>query len=130
MILLLFLENKKIRLVKAIILNGVEITIGSKIKYIDDRKLYENCSEIILPKLGHIYTVRGFSYKGFYLEEIINDDIQWIDKNGKVDSISEPGFGSWRFEPYIPLQKKATINCSFEKIVEERLEILKPIVVT
>ncbi len=112
---------------KTIILNGVKITIGSKVRYIDDTNLYEGFTNIILPKLGKIYTVRGFSYKGFYLEEIINDDIQWIDENGNVDSISEPGFGSWRFEPYKPLQKKVTINCKFEKIVEERLEISNPI---
>ena len=111
---------------KSVVLKGIKINIGSKVRFIDDRNLYEDCDGVIFPEIGKVYTVRGFSIKGFFLEEIINDDIEWLDENGQTDSISEPGFGSWRFEPYQPMRKKITINCSFEKIIEERLDIKIP----
>jgi len=110
---------------RTIILKGVEIKIGSKVKFIDNFDLYEDSTKINKPELGKVYTVNGFSKKGFFLKEIKNDIFEWRDEFGNTN-LSEPGFGSWRFEPYQPLQKKVEINCSFEKILEERIEILAP----
>jgi len=108
---------------RTIILKGVEITIGSKVKFIDDFDLYEDIENVNKPELGKVYTVSGYSKKGFYLKEIKNEIIEWNDTNGQ-NYLYEPGFGSWRFEPYQQLQKKVEINCSFEKIVEEKIDVV------
>ena len=80
-------------------LNKNDVKIGESIRFIDDSNLYEGISFIIRPEIGKVYTVRGYSEKGFYLEEIKNIDIEWINgETREVDSVCEPGFGAWRFE--------------------------------
>jgi hypothetical protein len=80
-------------------LNKNDVKIGESIRFIDDSNLYEGISFIIRPEIGGIYTVRGYSEKGFYLEEIKNKDIEWTNEiTGEVTIVCEPGFGSWRFE--------------------------------
>lgn len=80
-------------------LNKFDVKIGESIRFIDDTKLYEGITIIKLPEIGKVYTVRGYSEKGFYLEEIKNIDIEWINvETREVDSVCEPGFGAWRFE--------------------------------
>jgi hypothetical protein len=80
-------------------LNKHDVKIGESIRFIDDTDLYEGISFIKIPEIGKIYTVRGYSEKGFYLEEIKNIDIEWINEETReVSSVCEPGFGSWRFE--------------------------------
>jgi hypothetical protein len=80
-------------------LNKFDVKIGESIRFIDDTNLYEGITIIKLPEIGKVYTVRGYSEKGFYLEEIKNIDIEWINgETREVDSVCEPGFGAWRFE--------------------------------
>jgi hypothetical protein len=115
---------------KSVILNGQKITIGSKVRYVNNKDLYpsDKKNEIIKPRIGKVYTVRGFTHEnGFYLEEIVNKVIDWFP-NGKYESTCEPGFGVWRFEPYVPLYDNVEIECEFEKVVEEKIE--KPVKVS
>lgn len=118
---------------KTIILNGQEITIGTKLRFIDDRNLYPDNRDIIkIPELGEIYTVRGFNdIGGIYLKEIKNQHINFVNSEGKTDNISEPGFSIRRFEPAQTLSKKKSIakkkivQIEILPVVEERLEIVK-----
>jgi hypothetical protein len=112
---------------KSVILNGQEITIGSKVRFIDDRELYPNSRDSIkIPKLGEVYTVRGFTdVGGFYLEEIKNTYIKFVNSKNEVDSVAEPGFGIKRFEVAQPLRKKKIVQIEILPIVEERLEITR-----
>ena len=118
---------------KTVILNGQEITIGTQLRFIDDRNLYPDNRDIIkIPELGEIYTVRGFNdIGGIYIEEIKNQDINFVNSAGKTDNISEPGFSIRRFEPAQTLSKKKSIakkkivQIEILPVVEERLEIVK-----
>ncbi len=112
---------------KSVILKGQEIKIGSKIRFIDDKNLYVGAkSNIIKPQIGVVYTVRGFtSVGGFYLEEIKNQQIEWLDVAGRVEDKSEPGFAVYRFEPASPLRKEKSekiVKIKIEPIIEERID--------
>ena len=57
---------------KSIILKGQEIKIGSKVRFVNNSDLYtfDKIGEISKPRLGRVYTVRGFTDKdGFFLEQ-------------------------------------------------------------
>lgn len=106
---------------KSVILNGQTITIGSKIRFIDDRDLYTQATaQINKPKLGEIYTVRSFAKNGsFLLEEVKNEEFQF-----EIPSFfGEPGFAIRRFEPTQPIKKKKIVQIEILPMVEERLEI-------
>lgn len=109
---------------KTVILKGQEIKIGSQVRFVNDTNLYVGVEGVIKPVLGQVYTVRGFSEpNGFYLEEVKNIDFEWTSPNGDVDSVSEPGFAVWRFEPATPLgemsiDEKALVE-EFSKILEQ-----------
>lgn len=110
---------------KSIILKGQEITIGSKIRFVNNKDLYtfDKIGQISKPRLGRVYTVRGFTDKeGFFLEEIKNPVLDWHDSSGRFTQKGEPGFAAWRFDPYTPLYKNVKIECEFEKVVEEKIE--------
>jgi hypothetical protein len=124
---------------KSIILKGVEVKIGDKVRFIDNRNLYtedyDGFNNIIKPELGKIYSVRGFTNNnGFYLDEIVNSLIQTAAMGYTFEV--EPGFGIYRFEPANPLvleveallksKKKVNITISPEIIetLEERLELV------
>ena len=67
---------------KTVILNGQEIKIGTKLRFIDDRNLYTDNRDIIkIPELGEIYTVRGFNDIGGMLLQLRADS----STNGMVD---------------------------------------------
>lgn len=116
---------------KSIILKGQEIKIGSKVRFVNNSDLYtfDKIGKISKPRLGRVYTVRGFTDKdGFFLEEIVNPVLDWHDASGRFSQKGEPGFAAWRFEPYTPLYENVKIDCEFEKVVEEKIE--KPSKVT
>jgi hypothetical protein len=109
---------------KTIILKGQEIKVGSQVRFIDDRHLYDECEGIVKPEVGKVYTVRAFTkLNGFYLEEVKNDERNWVNDQGEVDDFAEPGFAAWRFEPAQPLRKKKIVNIEILPMVEERLEL-------
>jgi hypothetical protein len=111
---------------KTIILKGQEIKIGSKVRFVNDKDLYSITPSVIKPKLGQVYTVRGFSDKGgFLLEEIKNVIHIWTNESGEADGASEPGFAAHRFEPTEPLRKKKIVQIKIHALVEERLDIQK-----
>jgi hypothetical protein len=109
---------------KTIILKGQEIKVGSQVRFIDDRHLYDDCEGIVKPVVGQVYTVRGFTkLNGFLLEEVKNVDHRWTNDEGEIDDVAEPGFAAWRFEPGQPLRKKKIVNIEILPMVEERLEL-------
>lgn len=109
---------------KTIILKGVEIKKGSKVRFINDKDLYTGIEGIIKPEIGGIYTVRDINEKGgFLLKEIINDDFEWYLPSGELDIVAEPGFASRRFEPQLPLRKKVKVNIEILPEVKETLYI-------
>ncbi|MCE2712087.1 MAG: hypothetical protein LW688_06050 [Cryomorphaceae bacterium] len=112
---------------KTIILQGQEIKIGSLVRFVNDSKLYTGVKGVIKPILGQVYVVRGFTdLNGFYLEEIKNIVFEWYSTDGKLESIAEPGFASWRFEPAQPLRKKKIVKIEILPMVEERLDVEVP----
>jgi hypothetical protein len=109
---------------KTVILKGQEITIGSQVRFVDDRKLYLGFKDVIKPVVGQVYTVRGFTIlNGFFLEEVKNVEINWINDQGELDDVAEPGFAAWRFEPAQPLRKKKIVRIEIFPQVEEILYI-------
>jgi hypothetical protein len=109
---------------KSVILKGQIITIGSKVRFVDDRDLYPGCDHVKKPSVGIVYEVRGFSDKnGFLLEEVKNRNVEWVNENGDYDGESEPGFAVWRFEPGQPIRKKKIVQIEILPMIEERLEI-------
>lgn len=104
---------------KYVILNGQKITIGSKVRFIHNQDLYVGRTvQFILPELGEIYTVRGFTNKGgFYLEEIKNKSFRFLVE-GVQDETAEPGFAVWRFEAATPLKKRKIVNFEVKPQVE------------
>jgi hypothetical protein len=109
---------------KSIILKGQEIKVGSQVRFLDDRHLYDNTEGIVKPVIGQVYTVRGFTdLNGFYLNEVKNDIFEWVNDQGEIDAVEEPGFAAWRFEPAQPLRKKKIVNIEILPLVEERLEL-------
>ncbi len=108
---------------RSIVLKGVEITIGSKVRFVDDSQLYEGYV-ISKPTIGHVYIVRDFSKKnGFLLEEVHNELVHWTDEEGNIEGFGEPGFAVWRFEPAEPLRKKKIVKIEIMPIVEEKLDV-------
>ncbi len=115
---------------KTVILKGQEIKIGSQVRFVNDKDLYNGVKDIVKPVLGQVYTVRGFTdLNGFYLEEVKNINFEWTTESGDVDSVSEPGFAVWRFEPAQPLgqmsvDEKALAD-EFSKILEQVSKTIK-----
>jgi hypothetical protein len=106
-----------------VILKGEKITIGSKIRFIDETELYIN-TILNRPEIGKVYTVSGFSPPGgFYLEEIKNKVFNWLDDQGNITSKAEPGFATWRFEPIKKNSNKKIVNIKIEFPIEEKLDI-------
>lgn len=118
---------------KSIILKGVEVKIGDTVRFINNVDLYvggfDGFDRIIKPVVGKVYTVRGFSdLNGFYLEEIKNSTIEYIDND--IIYTVEPGFGFWRFEPANPLiaevkevaSKNKKVSIKIEKEIIEKSE--------
>lgn len=114
-------------------LKGVEVKIGDEIRFINDADLYvgdyEGVDSIIKPKVGNVYTVRGFSdSNGFYLTEIVNKNIP-VALFGYIVDV-EPGFGIWRFDPANPLiievkesaKSKKKVNIVIAPELKETLE--------
>ena len=88
---------------KTVILKGVEIKIGSQVRFIDDRNLYSDVPTIIKPVVGNVYVVKGFSKNGgFLLETIDNPVYRFVTPEGNLIEICEPGFAVNRFEPAKP----------------------------
>lgn len=111
---------------KTIILKGVEIKIGSQVRFVNNKDLYKGIAGIVKPEIGKVYTVRDINEKnGFLLKEITNPEFEWYKTSGELDLIAEPGFAAWRFEPATPLKKKRVVKIKIEPIVEERLYIKK-----
>jgi hypothetical protein len=120
--------------IKSVILKGIEVKVGDKVRFIDDRNIYD-CGLIVNPELGKVYTVSGFSkgYNGglgFYLEEVKNGKFPFSDGQGDVDFLV-PGFAIWRFEPATPLADSISevnseeIKKAFEKLIEIALPVFE-----
>jgi hypothetical protein len=91
---------------KTVLLKGVEIKIGSRVRYVNDTDLYVTVKGVIKPELGQVYTVRDINdLGGFLLKEIRNTTFEWYSPSGELDYIAEPGFANWRFEPGMPALK-------------------------
>ena len=109
---------------KTVILKGQQITIGSEVRFIDDRDLYADVPNINKPVVGNVYVVKEFSKKGgFLLEGIENKVHKFSNPHGELIDICEPGFAINRFEPAKPLRKKKIVRIEILPIVEERLYI-------
>lgn len=107
---------------KTITINGVEVKIGDKVRYMNDRDLYIGVDGVIKPVIGVIYTVRDINKKGgFLLEEIKNIDFEWYSLSGELEYIEEPGFANWRFEPKKPIAKKKVVQIEILPEVKETL---------
>lgn len=115
---------------KSVVLNGVVVKIGDQVRFVNDANMYSGESDIKMPELGKVYTVRGFSDKGgFLLEEVENLSFIWFTNTGE-EFESEPGFAIWRFEPANPLiaevkaiaKAKKKINVKIDPEVIETLE--------
>ena len=95
---------------KTITINGVEVKIGSRVRFVNDKDLYTGVEGVIKPELRKVYTVRDINeIGGFLLEEVKNIDFEWYSPSGELDFITEPGFANWRFEPKTPLRKKRKV---------------------
>jgi hypothetical protein len=95
---------------KTVILKGQEISIVSEVRFIDDRDLYSDVSDIKKPTVGNVYVVKEFSKKGgFLLEGIDNKVHRFSNPQGELIDICEPGFAINRFEPAKPLRKKKIV---------------------
>ena len=58
---------------KTILLKGVEIKIGSRVRFVNDKGLYTEVDGVIKPEVGKVYTVRDINdLGGFLLEEVKN----------------------------------------------------------
>lgn len=107
---------------KTILLNGIEIKIGSQVRFVNDKDLYTKVDGVNKPVVGKIYTVRDINDKdGFLLREVKNIDFHWFNLNGSFSKTTEPGFGHWRFEPATPLRKKKIVQIEIVSQIEERL---------
>ena len=107
---------------KTILLNRIEIKIGSQVRFVNDKDLYTKVEGVNKPVVGKVYTVRDINDKeGFLLEEVKNIDFDWYNLNGGFSKTAEPGFAHWRFEPATPLRKKKIVQIEILPQVEERL---------
>ena len=52
---------------KTVILKGQEITIGSEVRFVDDRDMYADVPSINKPIVGNVYVVKEFSKNGGFL---------------------------------------------------------------
>jgi hypothetical protein len=117
---------------ESVILNGIEVKVGSLVRLIDDSNIYDigPISEtIIRPVLYGYYIVRGFavssSSNGSFLLEGINN------KEYKFPAGTfEPGFSTKRFIAVTPLnhtvskeKKKSIIKIKIQKEVVESLDL-------
>lgn len=105
---------------KSVLLKGVEIKIGSCVRYINDTDLYPGLTDVIKPKLGKVYTVRDINeLGGFLLKEIKNINYEWYSPETDSMYLAEPGFANWRFEPKTPsLKKEEKMSKSKYKFLE------------
>ena len=111
---------------KTITINGIEVKIGDKVRYVNDKDLYKDVDGVIKPVIGNIYTVRDINKKGgFLLEEIKNIDYEWYSTSGKLEYIEEPGFANWRFEPKKPISRKKVVKIEILPQVKETIYIPK-----
>lgn len=120
---------------KSYILNGVEVKVGSMVRFIDDTNFGGLQAEINQPILGGFYTIRSFS-KGktgvvFLLDGVINKQYNlWYIENGNVVDlgIGEPGFKAARFEPVLnpPMSKENTEKES--KVTGVKIKIKKEVI--
>jgi hypothetical protein len=111
---------------KTITINGIEVKIGDKVRYVNDKDLYKDVDGVIKPVIGSIYTVRDINKKGgFLLEEIKNIDYEWYSASGKLEYIEEPGFANWRFEPKKPISRKKVVKIEILPQVKETIYIPK-----
>jgi hypothetical protein len=109
---------------KRVILKGQEITIGSEVRFVDDRDMYADVSSINKPILGNVYIIKEFSKNnGFLLEGIENKVHKFSNLEGELIDICEPGFAVNRFEPAKPLRKKKIVRIEIFPQVDEILYI-------
>ena len=109
---------------KTVILKGQEITIGSEVRFVDDRDMYADVPSINKPIVGNVYVVKEFSKNnGFLLEGIDNKVHKFSNLEGELIDICEPGFAVNRFEPAKPLRKRKIVRIEILPIVEERLYV-------
>lgn len=113
----------KLSKMKTVILKGQEITIGSEVRFINDKDMYSDIQSINKPIIGNVYFVKEFSKNGgFILEGIDNKVHKFSNLDGDVIDVCEPGFGINRFEPAKPLRKRKIVRIEILPIVEERLD--------
>jgi len=109
---------------KSVLLNGIEIKVGSVVRFINDTDLYIDL-DINKPILYGYYIVRGFSDGGFLLEGIINEKIGIYTKEDESEYVvGEPGFAFQRFTT-LPIKEKTyyKVNFKIKKEVVESLDL-------
>ena len=125
---------------KSIILNGVEVSVGSMVRFMDNTELYTSgvvSESVILPELYGYYVVRGFITKlsnqwgASILLEGINNKVYELNCHNGSTIVCEPPFSPRRFIP-VPnpkmsqsdIIKESKANGIKVKITKEVLEAL------
>ncbi len=113
---------------KSVILNGVEVKVGSLVRLIDDSNIYNIgiiSETVIKPVLYGYYVVRGFAANGSFLLEGVNNRAYTFP-----DGTFEPGFSVKRFIAVTPLNhtvskkaKKSVVKIKIRKEVVESLDL-------
>lgn len=115
-------------MITSVILKGIKIEVGDKVRFIDDRKLYES-GHVKKPEVGKVYEVSGFTIgadgnPGFTLVGIINGEILGIYHlpcGGTDVGYLIPGFAITRFEPAFPQINEEELAEAFSKALERVL---------
>lgn len=110
---------------KSIMLNGVKVSIGSMVRFVDDENLYTESSMLWVkkPVLYGYYIVRGFAAGALLLDGIVNDQDTLIRRSVGEVVFVEPGFAPRRFVAVPPMVKKQ-VKINKIKIRKEVLETL------
>ena len=96
------LKLEIMKVMKPVMLNGVEVKIGSMVRFMNDEDMYVGVS-LNRPVLYGYYIVRGFSNGGFLLEGITNELQNLFTKEDETEyAMGEPAFSFGRFDVVPP----------------------------
>ncbi len=108
---------------KSVILNGVEVKVGSLVRFINDVDMYVGI-KLNTPILYGYYVVRGFSNGGFLLEGVENQKQNIFTKEDESEfEVNEPGFAFNRFTSVPKIKKDYKINFKIKREVIESLDM-------
>ena len=108
---------------KSVILNGIEVKVGSLVRFINDTEMYVGIN-LNKPILYGYYIVRGFSNGGFLLEGVKNEEQNIFTKEDESEfEVAEPGFAFDRFIAVVKYKKEYKINFKISREVVESLDM-------